>query len=168
MHSFGIESYGVKIRFVSNRKRLLERVRTFANVVLLNDTREIDPAVADHEFRVTEMYGELSLHLNDENLSGDQNVKGFYHYFDSRLRILVAEYAVNRLFLHCGAIAWKGKGVLFPAESYHGKSAVSGHVPVVEPSSPAGGRLLFGRICGIGPKWPAVPICKDVIYTRPE
>jgi hypothetical protein len=42
--------------------------------------------------------------------------------YDSHARIAVAQYARPTLFVHAGAVAWKGKGAIFPAPSLSGKS----------------------------------------------
>ena len=40
------------------------------------------------------------------------------------IRIVVAEYAVDRVFLHAGVVGWRGKAIVLPANSFEGKSTL--------------------------------------------
>jgi hypothetical protein len=40
------------------------------------------------------------------------------------LRIVVAENAVNTVFVHAGVVGWKGKAVVFPGRSFKGKTTL--------------------------------------------
>lgn len=42
--------------------------------------------------------------------------------YDSHVRIAIAQFARPNLFVHAGAVAWKGKAVIFPGPSLSGKS----------------------------------------------
>ena len=46
----------------------------------------------------------------------------FWKYFDSLLRILVAEFTKERIFLHAGVVGWKGKAIILPGNSFYGKT----------------------------------------------
>jgi hypothetical protein len=124
MHTFAFESYGVKIRIESNRKRIIERVRSMAYVSLLGRLVEIAPETAEHVFIVNKTPETMTFSLDGEHLGDNPNTKGFYHYFESRLRVLVAEYAEDLVFLHAGVVAWKGKAIVFPADSFQGKTTL--------------------------------------------
>jgi hypothetical protein len=39
-------------------------------------------------------------------------------------RLTVAEFAVGRVFIHAGVIAWKGQAVVMPDRSFYGKTAL--------------------------------------------
>ena len=43
----------------------------------------------------------------------------------SSARLKIAEHAVDKVFIHSGAVAWKGKGIIFPARSFNGKSTLT-------------------------------------------
>ncbi|MEP6901986.1 MAG: hypothetical protein ABJA66_09560 [Actinomycetota bacterium] len=42
----------------------------------------------------------------------------------SQIRITIAEYAVERVFVHAGVVGWKGKAIIIPARSYQGKTTL--------------------------------------------
>ena len=44
--------------------------------------------------------------------------------FDTHLRAAFAEFARHTLFVHGGAVGWKGKAVIFPGKSQAGKSTL--------------------------------------------
>lgn len=43
---------------------------------------------------------------------------------ESRLQIYVAETAHDRVFLHAGAVGWRGRAIIMPGRSYAGKSTL--------------------------------------------
>jgi hypothetical protein len=51
----------------------------------------------------------------------DQAVDGF----ESDLQLYVAEMSPNRLFVHAGVVAWRGKAVVIPGKSFSGKSTLT-------------------------------------------
>lgn len=124
MHKFAIESYGVRFCVQSNSKREIERARSVLETTLVGLLREIDPALADHQFFIRKTKDRLFLEIGDDNIGDFQIRKGFYHYFGTRVKVLVAEFAVDHVFVHAGVIGWKGNGVLFPADSHEGKSTL--------------------------------------------
>jgi hypothetical protein len=124
MHSFAFESYGVKFRVDSNRKRALERARSVVTDVLVGQVTEIDPDAAEHRFFVRRTDDNRYLELDGEHLNATPNSRGFHHYFSARVRLLVASHSKEFVFLHAGVIGWKGKCVLFPADSHEGKTTL--------------------------------------------
>ena len=125
MHLIGYESYGVRFAVASNRRRTLERAARVARTAMVGQLHEIDPALAHHTFAVIETTADLIFELDGEYLSSNGYRRGFYHYFGSRLKMLVAEYAKGVVFVHAGVIGWKGKVILFPADSHQGKSTLT-------------------------------------------
>lgn len=44
--------------------------------------------------------------------------------FAANMRLLVAEHARRRVFIHAGAVAWRGLAILIPGRSFSGKSSL--------------------------------------------
>ena len=44
---------------------------------------------------------------------------------DSQLRLTVAQFTKESVFVHAGVVAWKEKAILIPAPSFRGKSALT-------------------------------------------
>src|SRR4051794_10145241 len=125
MHFIGFESYGVRFSVGSNRRRTLERAAHVARTAMVGQLHEIDPTFATHTFVVIETSDDLIFELDGEHINSNRYSRGFYHYFGSRLKMLVAEYAREVVFVHAGVIGWKGKAILFPADSHQGKSTLT-------------------------------------------
>lgn len=47
-----------------------------------------------------------------------------FDLFESRFRLTIAEFAVGKVFLHAGVVGWKGKGLVLPGKSFHGKTTL--------------------------------------------
>ena len=47
-----------------------------------------------------------------------------FETFESDLRLVVAEFAPRRVFVHAGVVGWRGKAILLPGRSYSGKSTL--------------------------------------------
>jgi hypothetical protein len=45
-------------------------------------------------------------------------------YLQSQIRLTIAEYAESRVFLHAGAVGWKGKAIIIPGRSFSGKTSL--------------------------------------------
>lgn len=124
MHTFAFESYGVKIRIESNRKRIIARVESIARKSMMGQLTEIDSATADHFFVINQVERSIYYCKNGGEGSTSEHSRAFYKYFESMLRVTVAEFAVGYVFIHAGVVAWKGKAILFPADSFQGKTTL--------------------------------------------
>lgn len=123
---FRFESFGVNFEIRSNEARLLREAAEVARTSLLGDVREISSSTAiDCNFVLTVTPGGTFIfHRNGERIASGRARKKFLKFFDSMIRVSVGEYAVDRVFLHAGAVGWKGKAIIIPADSYQGKSTL--------------------------------------------
>jgi len=121
-HSFGFESFDARILFRSNDPKLLNTTLELANKSLLGEIDQVEgPYDVTFEFdrSTAENY---VVHRNGEYLSAGDDFR-MVRFLDDVIRITVAEYSRGFVFLHAGAVAWKGKGILLPGMSFHGKSS---------------------------------------------
>src|SRR5205814_1107286 len=65
-----------------------------------------------------------ALYHNGEGIGSCRGKKKFFKFFDSIVRIVVGENAVDRVFLHAGAVGRKGRAIVLPAESFKCKSTL--------------------------------------------
>jgi hypothetical protein len=69
--------------------------------------------------------GKLSLFHNGEQFPYEASRKVLlFKYFNTLLRLSVAEYAPKSVFVHAGVVGWKGTGMIFPANSFAGKTTL--------------------------------------------
>ncbi len=123
---FDFESYGVSIRITGTDQGLINWGEEIARKALIDNIYLLNGA--DDFASVFELSydddGRIKL-LQDGRLEGLDAVRDYItKYFNSIIRVAVAENAADRMFVHAGAIAWKGKGVIFPGTSFVGKSTL--------------------------------------------
>jgi len=124
MNEFSFESYGVKIRVECSSNAVCDTAFAVVNKALLGRKIPIDRDEAEHVFTLRTDGNRFFMHLDGNDLGDGDSEFIFFKYFDTRIRILVAEYAVGYVFMHAGVVAWNGKLIIFPANSYSGKTTL--------------------------------------------
>ena len=123
-----VESFGARIVLESNSEELLKMAVNRARKALLGHLRIIENSEEleiDYRFRLDfDDYGEWFILENDQKTNSGGSEFIFFKYFDSMLRLRVAENAHDRVFVHAGVVGWKGRAVMIPATSYKGKSTL--------------------------------------------
>ncbi len=121
---FIFESFGVVIKIDGNMQEIVDEGEKTARTSLLNWLRPADGKKADQVFELRRNKTTYALYHNGEGIGSSRGRKKFFKFFDGIVRIIVGENAVDRVFLHAGAVGWKGKGIVLPADSYKGKSTL--------------------------------------------
>jgi hypothetical protein len=47
-----------------------------------------------------------------------------FEQFGRQVRLAVAEFAVGKVFLHAGVVAWNDRAIIIPGSSFHGKTTL--------------------------------------------
>jgi hypothetical protein len=47
-----------------------------------------------------------------------------FEHFERRVRLTVAEFAIGKVFLHAGVVAWNNRALIIPAKSFQGKTTL--------------------------------------------
>lgn len=121
---FVFESFGVTIKIESNLQEVVDDGEKVARTSLLNLLRPVRGKNADQVFELKRNKSNYVLYHNGEGIASCRGKKKFFKFFDGVLRITVGEHAVDKVFLHAGAVGWKGKGIVLPADSFKGKSTL--------------------------------------------
>ncbi len=125
-HHLFIESYGVKIRFSSNDHAAIDMIKEMLPNLLAGNYRLTSAVDAAHEFYYVWNKSERdSLYRDSEILTVRLPRENLFDQLQSVIRLTVAEFAVDRVFVHAGVVSWKGKALVFPARSYMGKSTLT-------------------------------------------
>lgn len=125
-HHLFIESFGVKIGFTSNTADGIEDIRKTVSQTLAGCFREIEATETDHHFKLVRNFsGKDSLYKDGEKFFTQVKRENSLAPFGSKLRITVAEFAVEKVFIHSGAVCWKNKAIIFPAQTFSGKTALT-------------------------------------------
>ena len=120
------ESFGVRVSLESDSEELLAKVLSIAETALLGKLSFIDNPKLDigYRFGVFLDEGIYYLFQNGEQTNFSKSEFILFKFFNSMLRVTVAENAVNSVFIHAGVISWKDQAVIFPARSFKGKTSL--------------------------------------------
>jgi hypothetical protein len=121
-----LAAYGVAVEITTNSKRA---TREFRRVL----ARDIPGCAflttgppACHRFRyVWNASGRDTLYKNGETVAKRGKREDMLGALVSRVRIAIAEFAADRVFIHAGVVGWKGRAIILPAKSFHGKSTLT-------------------------------------------
>jgi hypothetical protein len=125
LHTTTISSYGVRCELASNDPTLLKDCVNVAESSLLGNLCIRNYSKVHHRI-ILERTSASYYHMTKDGerlASGRSRVK-FLKFFDSIIRGTIAESAPKHIFVHAGAVAWKGMGILMPADSFQGKSSL--------------------------------------------
>jgi hypothetical protein len=124
-HEFFFESYGVRVKVEASTPELFSEAERTVRKALVDNISELDEPVAEHTFTIRSDESEtLFLYRDGDRISFDDRYHRFFKFFDSLLRITVAEYAVGRVFVHAGVVAKGGRAIVMPADSFSGKTTL--------------------------------------------
>lgn len=123
-HRFAFESFGVRVCIESNEEAAIQRVHAIADYALLGRLTTIDPMFAEHTMHIARVGETYSSGLDGEDFGDNPDLGSLLKYIGSRIRILVAEYAREIVFVHAGVVVWNGKAVVIPGTSHSGKTTL--------------------------------------------
>ena len=121
-----IESFGVKLKIYAARRDLRAELEArIGRILPAGFYRKIKPHRAVHTFSVRKNKSyEYVLFEGRRKIEFGNDRELVLKYLDFRIRLTIAEYAVERVFLHAGVVAWKGKAIIIPAKSFRGKTTL--------------------------------------------
>jgi hypothetical protein len=125
---FSLETYGLRIGIRANDAAGLQRVCDH----LPHEWKPTSSSVVDRIYsiiiggkgtrsnvrRFNLLYGD---HIR---LARSSDVDQVFDTLESDLRLVVAEFARRRVFVHAGVVGWKGSAIVIPGRSYSGKSTL--------------------------------------------
>ena len=125
-HHFHFESYGVEIRVTSNEAKAIEEVKNLIPRTLLDRFREIAETETGHNFLLVRNPNKIdSLYKNGEKVVLEMPREELLETLASQIRLTVAEFANDLVFIHAGAVSWKGRVILIPAVTFRGKTTLT-------------------------------------------
>lgn len=126
-YTFAFESYGVKIGIRSNNEKLITECRESLSFVFPTGWREIKFDEQAHLFSVHLPKNKKQnsyIYKNDEQVVVQSAGSFKFDALESQLRLTVAEFAENFVFLHAGAVAYNKKAIIIPGVSFSGKTTL--------------------------------------------
>jgi hypothetical protein len=119
------QSFGVKIGVRADSRDLIFEIKNELSKINPNGFEIIDGSQVEHLFEIKSKKDKsLEIKKDGELLALWTPEKKVLPYLQSQIRLTVAEYAESKVFLHAGAVGWKGRAILIPAHSFSGKSTL--------------------------------------------
>lgn len=122
------QAYGVKVGIETTNGDYLLEIEKRLGKILPNGFEIIDKVEKekiDHILLISrKKNGDFQLSKNGVNVANSSSETEFYDFLESEIRLTIAEYAVSRVFLHAGVVAWKGKAIVIPGSSFSGKTSL--------------------------------------------
>ena len=124
---FVFKCYGVAVAIQCIDRGLLAEAEERLRAALLDRIEIIDnifDTSAKHCFKIGLYNG--SYYYSANGSEGSWNPVRFIvlNFLESMVRLTIAEHAVGRVFIHSGVVAWNGRAMLIPGNSYSGKSTL--------------------------------------------
>jgi hypothetical protein len=124
---FSLRSFGVDIGIRSNDPETLQRIVEHLPPYWEN----INTPAVDRLYSILHRNGtgagsrRLSMiYMNGQRLMRSDDLNELFSAFESNLRLYVAEFAKDRVFVHAGVVGWKGQAIVVPGRSFSGKSTL--------------------------------------------
>ena len=125
---FTLRSYGVDIGIRSNDAETLDRVVEHLPPYWESTTLlKVDRVYSILHRNGTGNTGSRRLSMlysDDRRLARSADLGDLFNALESNLRLFVAEFAKDRVFVHAGVVGWKGQAIIIPGRSYSGKSTL--------------------------------------------
>jgi hypothetical protein len=121
------ECLGVKIGVRSTDTVFVREFKKKLESVLPVERRLISETEVEHWFSIIRSLGpgkKSSIYRGAGLLSKNISAKDLTSQLESQIRITVAEFAKNYVFLHAGVVGWKGKAIVVPGKSFSGKTTL--------------------------------------------
>ncbi len=125
---FSFKSYGLRIGIRANEPALLETVYEHLPARWENasspQVERIYSFIHGGEGTRPGIKRFHMLYADHVRIARDMNLDQVFETFASDLRLVVAEFARHRVFVHAGVVGWKGRAIVVPGRSYSGKSTL--------------------------------------------
>ncbi|MBA4185735.1 MAG: hypothetical protein H0X49_17285 [Acidobacteria bacterium] len=122
------QSFGVKIGIEAEKILYLKKIYRLLEKTFPGGFEKVREKEIEYRFIIksnkTEKGERFELFRNDEKVIEDAGGEFFFQMVESEVRLTVAEFAVSKVFLHAGVVAWKNQAIIIPAKSYSGKSTL--------------------------------------------
>jgi hypothetical protein len=124
-NQINFEAYGVKLGIRVNAGSYLEKIEERIVEILPLGINVIEQNGIEHLLEVAdEKNGNFKIFKDGKMVANFPGIENLFDLLAGQIRLTVAEYAVGKVFLHAGAVAWKDKAVIIPARSFSGKTTL--------------------------------------------
>ncbi|MEK7723903.1 MAG: hypothetical protein AAB336_06110 [Acidobacteriota bacterium] len=124
---YAFEAYSVKIGIRSDDAEVLRIFKERLPKLLPTGYREIEFEEAEFVFSIRyapNTRNKILVYKNDKELLRLLKKDWKIDLLESHIRITIAEFATDYVFLHAGAVSFKGSAIIIPAKSFSGKTTL--------------------------------------------
>lgn len=119
------QAYGVKVGIEAEKQSHLKEIYSRLGRVFTGGLKPASESEIEYRFFVKRTRcGVYELYRNDEKTIEESDKEIFFDSVESQIRVTIAEFAREKVFLHAGVIGWKGRAIIIPATSYSGKTTL--------------------------------------------
>jgi hypothetical protein len=115
-----LASYGVRIGVWANDAEALERLAAY----LPPGHRDAPARDVDRRYSLTRERGLDVLRVDGRCLGEGHDLDHLGEVFAADLQLYVAEMAPHHVFVHAGAVSWRGEAIIIPGRSLSGKTTL--------------------------------------------
>ena len=124
-NQINIRAYGVGVGIRAGQTFDLSRIAGQLEKILPCGFDYIRENEIEHLLEINlERDGEFRISREKEILASGRGADNLFDLIESQIRLTFAEFAKERLFLHAGVVAWRGRGLIIPASSFAGKTTL--------------------------------------------
>lgn len=123
-YRYAFQSFGVKIGIESNNLGLLNSIRTELPEIVPEVYLEEYAGETEQNFLLLTDENKIRIDKNGGELCNVEFTEGTLKYFYGRISLAIAQNAVGKVFLHAGVIGYKGNAIIFPGDSFSGKTTI--------------------------------------------
>lgn len=124
VYRYGFESFGVRIGLESNTEELLSEVVEKLAQTIPEGLYKPFEGITEHNFLFKKVGNKLHIFKDGQDFIKTEHKSVMLGHCLSRVRLCIAQFAPNNVFLHSGAVVWDNKAILFPGDSYSGKTSI--------------------------------------------
>lgn len=127
---YAFQAYGVGIVVKADNSSIISEFKNNLPNILPTGWVTIKSKDANHQFYITAKEKRRKIHYTaykgKELVSGpNPDIKILLDMMESHVRITIAEFAVEHVFIHAGVVARNGKAIMIPGRSYSGKTTLT-------------------------------------------
>ena len=121
-HQLSFEAYGAALRLAASSSELLKQLEA---LLPPNSSRVPSDRAIDGVGLVEDKYGTYTVFKGGTPISSGQRLEHSLVILDGVLRSMVAVLSPEMTFVHAGAVAHQGRGIIFPGHSFAGKTTLT-------------------------------------------
>ncbi len=122
--NFGINAYGLQIGIQLSSLAYREQILDHLPPGWVPDsTRKLDRVYTLYAAEASES-GQHELQVDGDLLYFHRNLADVMRWFEADVRIFVAQQRRDLLFVHAGAVSWRGKAIILPGRESTGKTTL--------------------------------------------